>query len=320
MSKADHMLSIIWLLKTRNKMTAKQLAEALEINIRSVYRYIDSLCSSGVPIVAESGHNGGYSILKQFKESPLIFHLDEQKALIHAAAFAREGGYPFGAALNSAIEKLKKYTTYNQLQEINQHLTAFEVIVPGESSKNECALQRIEIAAAEKKSMIINYQKDEQLQPTLRQIDPYGLITWKGKWYIIAYCHLRHEMRSFRVNRILSFKETNITFIRPVHFSAREFFLSNIYPDLSVKEELIVIHIKGSKRIIDELCEHWFISYALLERTCQDAFITLTEKSMLTYMPHILLNFGRGIEIVEPNILKEKMINMAAEILAHYQK
>lgn len=79
MSKADHMLSIIWLLKTRNKMTAKQLAEALEINIRSVYRYIDSLCSSGVPIVAESGHNGGYSILKQFKESPLIFHLESKK-------------------------------------------------------------------------------------------------------------------------------------------------------------------------------------------------------------------------------------------------
>jgi predicted DNA-binding transcriptional regulator YafY len=90
MSKADNMLSILWMLKAEKRVTAKQLAVALEINIRTVYRYIDALCASGVPIVADSGHNGGYSLLHSFNEAPLFFDRDEQKALVHAAIFAKE--------------------------------------------------------------------------------------------------------------------------------------------------------------------------------------------------------------------------------------
>ncbi|MDQ0270902.1 helix-turn-helix transcriptional regulator [Cytobacillus purgationiresistens] len=320
MSKADHMLSIIWLLKTRKKLTAKELAERLEINIRSVYRYIDSLCASGVPIVSEAGHNGGYSMLEQFKESPLVFHLDEQKALIHAAAFAREAGYPFGASLNSAIAKLKNYTTVDQLQEINQHASAFEVITPTTNHGLECFLQQIEMAAAGRTSLLIEYQKNGQEETTLRKVDPYGLIHWKSKWYITAFCHLRNEVRSFRVDRVHKLEVTDALFEKPAHFSPRDFFLDNIYPDLSVKEELVSIHIEGEKRLIDELCEHWFINYALLEKSEQNASLMLSEKSMLTYLPHILLHFGKGLNIIEPPILKEKMIQITSDLLHHYQK
>lgn len=66
MSKADNMLSILWMLKEQKRVTAKQIADALEIHIRTVYRYIDALCASGVPIIADSGHNGGYSLLHDF--------------------------------------------------------------------------------------------------------------------------------------------------------------------------------------------------------------------------------------------------------------
>ncbi|GBK60399.1 hypothetical protein PbDSM24746_04030 [Paenibacillus macerans] len=84
-------------------MTARQLADELEIHIRTVYRCIDSLCASGVPITADSGPNGGYRILGDFMESPLLFDADEQKALVHASIFAREAGYPFSAALERAV-------------------------------------------------------------------------------------------------------------------------------------------------------------------------------------------------------------------------
>lgn len=72
MSKADNMLAILWLLKTKKRMTAKQLANELEIHIRSVYRYIDALCASGVPIIADSGHNGGYHLLHDLTKAPLF--------------------------------------------------------------------------------------------------------------------------------------------------------------------------------------------------------------------------------------------------------
>lgn len=108
MSKADNMLAILSLLRSRKRMTAKQLAEELEIHIRSVYRNIDALCASGVPIVAETGRSGGYRLPDRYAEAPLFFDLDEQKALVHAAAFAREAGYPFGDALGRAVSKLKR--------------------------------------------------------------------------------------------------------------------------------------------------------------------------------------------------------------------
>lgn len=72
MAKNDNMLAILWMLNGESKITAKQIAEKLEINIRTVYRYIDSLCASGVPIVADAGQNGGYSLLKSFVQAPLI--------------------------------------------------------------------------------------------------------------------------------------------------------------------------------------------------------------------------------------------------------
>ncbi len=71
--KNDNMLAILWMLNSGTKITAKQIAERLEINIRTVYRYIDSLCASGVPIVSDAGQNGGYSLLNDFINAPLFF-------------------------------------------------------------------------------------------------------------------------------------------------------------------------------------------------------------------------------------------------------
>ncbi|MGF7047639.1 putative DNA-binding transcriptional regulator YafY [Paenibacillus sp. DS2015] len=65
------MLAILWMLNLGVKMTVKQISEKLEINIRIVYRYIDALCASGVPIISDAGHNGGYSLLNNFIRAPL---------------------------------------------------------------------------------------------------------------------------------------------------------------------------------------------------------------------------------------------------------
>ena len=87
------MMAILWMLNSGRKITAKQISEKLEINIRTVYRYIDALSTSGVPIISDTGHNGGYTLLNNFIESPLLFDVEEQTALFHAAAFAEEAGY-----------------------------------------------------------------------------------------------------------------------------------------------------------------------------------------------------------------------------------
>lgn len=75
MPKMDNMLAILWMLSSGEKITAKQISEKLEINIRTVYRYIDTLSTSGVPIISDPGHNGGYTLLHNFIKAPLFLML-----------------------------------------------------------------------------------------------------------------------------------------------------------------------------------------------------------------------------------------------------
>lgn len=75
MAKIDNVLAILWMLSSGEKVTAKQISEKLEMNIRTVYGYMDTLSISGVPIISDAGHNGGYSLLNKFFEAPLFLIL-----------------------------------------------------------------------------------------------------------------------------------------------------------------------------------------------------------------------------------------------------
>lgn len=320
MSKADNMLAILWLLKTKKKMTAKQLANELEIHIRSVYRYIDALCASGVPIIADSGHNGGYRLLHDLIKAPLFFDVEEQKAFVHAAKFAREAGYPFGDALNRAISKLKRYTNTNQSEEIDRHEKGLDVLSPLPNSSLNSFLQELEISVADDKTLTIVYQKGYQESLQERSIDPYGLMYWKGKWYIVAYCHLRCSIRSFRVDRIQSLSTTNSSFKKPKSFLTRQFFLQNLLPDRENQNQLLTVCIQGAPHAINDLCDHWLFGHALVERSKDKVYFKLDEKTISTYVPNFLLLYGTAIEVLEPTFLKKKLVEVISKLHHHYQK
>ncbi len=314
-----NMLSILWLLKTRKRMTAKQLSEELEINIRTVYRYIDTLCASGVPVISDAGHNGGYSLLHEFIRTPLFFDLNEQKALIHAAKFAQEAGYPFSEVLNGAVSKLKMYTNPEQLEQINRHTAGFDVIHPPVNPALESSLQEIEVSVAEGYSLLMKYHKGNESDPHSRRIDPYGLVYWKGKWYVVAYCHLRQEIRSFRIDRIQSLCRTEDLFDRPMGFSARSFFLKGLLPDSDQLGNLTSIHIQGKTHALDDLCQHWLFGHSLIERSDEQAHFKMEQDSIYTYVPYFLLPYGKSITILEPSFLKEKLVTITSELVTHYK-
>ncbi len=319
MPKNDNMLAILWMLNSGAKITAKQISEKLEINIRTVYRYIDALCASGVPIISDSGHNGGYSLLNNFIRAPLLFDVEEQKALLHAAVFAEEAGYPFGEALSNATEKLKIYSNREQESMLNRHLAGFEVINRIGDPSIRSVLAELEQAVANEYSIEIEYHTSHDDQPRHRVIDPYGMLYWNNKWYTVAFCHLRNEIRSFRAERIVHVKRTQMTFKRPEVFSAREFFLKNLLPDLAGKEELISLIIEGRAEALDDLCLHWFLGHHLKERSSNQAVFLLEEKSMHTYVPHFLLSYGKSIRVIEPLSLKKKLVAVASELMKYYQ-
>jgi len=320
LAKNGNMLAILWMLNSGTKITAKQIAEKLEINIRTVYRYIDSLCESGVPIISDSGQNGGYTLLNNFIQAPLVFNLEEQKALLHGAVFANEAGYPFSEALNKATQKLKMYLNREQENILNRHMTGFEVINRDIDPSVKKTLEELEFAVANEYSEEIEYRSGREEQPVIRVIDPYGMLYWNNKWYTVGFCQLRKKIRSFRVDRITRIQRTQVRFKRPDSFSARQFFLQNLLQDSESTAEMVTVIIGGRSEALEDLCIHWFLGHHVIERSSNQAVFLLDERAVQGYVPYLLLSYGKAVQVIEPQSLKEKLVSIASELMEYYQK
>jgi predicted DNA-binding transcriptional regulator YafY len=273
-----------------------------------------------VPIISDTGHNGGYSLLNNFIRAPLLFDIEEKKALLHAAIFAKEAGYPLSEALDNATSKLKMYSNQEQENILSRHLAGFEVINRMGDPSLQPILAELEQAVANEFSVEMDYRTSHEEQPKNRVIDPYGMVYWNNKWYTVAFCHLRNEIRCFRADRILQIKRTPIIFKRSEAFSAREFFMQNLLPDLVGKHSLISLTIEGRTEALDDLCLHWFLGHHLKERTSNHAIFLLEKKSLHTYVPYLLLPYGKSIQVIEPQSLKEKLVAVASELMEYYQR
>ncbi|PFA69800.1 DNA-binding transcriptional regulator [Bacillus sp. AFS015802] len=319
MPKIDNMLAILWMLRSGKKVTAQQISEKLEINIRTVYRYIDTISTSGVPIVSEPGHNGGYSLLNHFVEAPLFFDVEEQTSLYHAAVFAEEAGYYGGEALNKAISKLSHHSNREQEIKVNQHVTSLEVISRLHPPSMEPLLKELEQAVAEGYSVNILYHKSGEKPLSERMVDPYRMIFWNHKWYVIGFCHLRNDIRSFRVDRMERLMLTENTFNRPENFSARDFFVKNLLPTIEDKEGIMSLVLHGEKSSLDDICQHWFLGHYLQERTSNQAVFLLEKEILHTYVPYLLLPYNQSIKVMEPISLKKRMIEVLSELIEYHQ-
>ncbi|MGG3913356.1 helix-turn-helix transcriptional regulator [Rossellomorea vietnamensis] len=319
MPKTDNMLAILWMLRSGEKMTAKQMSEKLELNIRTVYRYIDTISTSGVPIVSEPGHNGGYSLLNHFVEAPLYFDVEEQTSLFHAAVFAEEAGYYGGEALDRAISKLSNHSNQEQETKVNQHVTSLEVISRSSSPPREPFLKKLERAVADGYSVKILYHKSDEKPLNDRLVDPYRMIYWNHKWYVIGFCHLRNDIRSFRVDRMERLMLTENTFNQPENFSARDYFIKSLLPTIEDKEGIISLVLNGSKSALDDICEHWFLGHYLQERTSNQAVFLLEKEIIHTYVPYLLLPYNTSIKVMEPISVKKRMIEVLSELIEFHQ-
>ena len=137
---------------------------------------------------------------------------------------------------------------------------------------------------------------------------------------MIGFCHLRNAIRSFKVERIESLMLTETKFNRPKNFSARDFFLKNLLPTMEDKKGIISLIISGRKSTLNDLCQHWFLGNYLHKRTSNQVEFLLEKEIMHTYIPHLLLPYGKSIQIVEPMSFKKRLIDVLSELLQFHQE
>lgn len=320
MAKADNLLAILWLLRSRRRVTAAQIAESLEISLRTAYRYIDALSASGVPVIAEAGPEGGYWLPDHFRTVPLFFEQKELVALFQAGLFAARAGYPYSEAMGAALSKVRQNLTPAQAAELERHISGLTVVASLRGGSVEPWLPDLEQAVADGASVELLYWKADAEAPEQRTLDPYGLVYRAGLWYVTGLCHLRGALRDFRVDRIRGLARTGGTFQRPADFRTeaepqgdREWIQERLRQAPPTR-----VRVTGNPWAIANLCEHWYLRHCLLERSGREALFGV-DPTGLEHTAHHLASLGAALRVLEPEALRLKVADLLHRWLQHHQ-
>ncbi|MEM7374998.1 MAG: YafY family protein [Bacteroidota bacterium] len=191
-------------------MTATSLAERHNVSIRTIYRDIRTLEKSGIPIVTEEGK--GYSIMEGYHLPPVLFTEDEANALITVEQLIRKNkDSSLRENVFSAIEKIKAILRYSQKG--NADLLSERIYFGGNQhiKKTSSNLMQIQSAIIHFQVLQIEYHSSEQKR-TSRNIEPFAIYSINGNFLLIAFCRLRNDFRSFRIDFIESLVPHNETF------------------------------------------------------------------------------------------------------------
>ena len=223
-------LAVLALLQTHGRMSGSELAGRLEVNIRTLRRYIIMLQDLGIPIEAERGRNGAYVLSAGFKLPPMMFTNEEALALTVGLISARRLNLAdTDRAVESALAKLERVMPHelkSRVRALTETITLDRNMVSA-TPPDEEVLGVMSGAAQVQQRVHIHYHP-RQGESTERDFDPYGLTYYLSKWYVVGYCHLRKDLRSFRLDRVTQVSRINAFFDRPPQFDVLAYLMQAI--------------------------------------------------------------------------------------------
>jgi predicted DNA-binding transcriptional regulator YafY len=218
------LLTILELLQTHVSLSGEAMARRLEVEPRSVRRYIAMLQDMGMPIEAVRGPGGGYQLRPGFKLPPLMFSEEEATAIVLGLLSTSwlAIGQP-AAAVEGALAKVLRVLPLRARERLSA-MSASLVLSPNQREGQPSAALLLDVSEAiqQRRRIAIDY-RSHQGQSTHRVVEPYGLAGWWNYWYLVGYCCLRRDFRLFRLDRILSTELLAQTFTRDETFDVEAY-------------------------------------------------------------------------------------------------
>ncbi len=198
MRRADRLFQIIQILRHKRLTTAKELAERLEVSTRTIYRDVQDLCLSGIPIEGEAGV--GYMLRQEVSVPPLMFNEVELEAIQVGMRMVQAwGGKELSSAAKQAMIKVEAVLPA-RLQEYQSLMFAPDFYIDSDEFK---FLDMLRKTSREREYLLMDY-KDAKGAVTQRELRPLAIYFWKGLWTLLAWCELRNDFRNFRVDRVVN--------------------------------------------------------------------------------------------------------------------
>lgn len=198
MRRADRLFQIVQHLRLRRSgATARELGRKLGVSDRTIYRDVQDLGRSGVPIEGEAGV--GY-ILRGFDIPPLMFTREEIEALVVGARMVETWTTDqLSAAARQALDKIQAALPERLRTELDKpRMYAMDLRPKGV----RVPLDVIRLAITETRLIEFEYRK-EGSEPAHRAVQPLGLYFWGNVWTLAAWCELRNDFRNFRLDRMI---------------------------------------------------------------------------------------------------------------------
>ena len=202
--KADRLLSILLLLQTRGRVPAHELAERLEVSVRTIYRDVEALSASGVPVYAERGRHGGIELLAGFRTDVTGLTADESRALFILAAQGAHAALGLDAALGSALRKVTAAlpAPYRPAAEVTSRRILVDATRWKGGPQKAVDLEVLQDAVFADRRLRLRYRHSGEPEPRTYTVDPYGLVSKAGVWYLVADRRARPQL--FRADRVRS--------------------------------------------------------------------------------------------------------------------
>jgi predicted DNA-binding transcriptional regulator YafY len=322
MNKTDRLLAIVLELQGKGRQRAEDLAATFEISKRTIYRDIEALCEAGIPVVSIPGQ--GYSLMEGYFLPPLSFSADEATMLLLGSDFmAQNFDAQYRAAAQSASRKIASVLSEQHRETVRSLQKSIRFIASNANKAKDDAeialLQQLRRAIIERITVRFTYhtrhRRSEDAHegmregaPTTREADPYGLIHLRDSWHLSAYCHLRNDVRIFRLDRMENLELLPHTFQRPPDFEMRP----PREPDTP-----ILVRALFDAEVARWVRESHFFFITSLEDTSDGLLVTLNARQESDVLPW-LLGWGRHVRILEPASLCQKLLEEISAIQKRY--
>lgn len=316
MNRTDRLLAIVLELQGKKRQRAEDLADTFEVSKRTIYRDILALSEMGVPVVAVPGL--GYSLIEGYFLPPLRFSTDEAIMLLLGSDFmSKNFDAEYSLAAQSAGRKIMGVLPDSLRDEVRSLQESIRFVVRDGLGPNvEQMLQQIRRAIIKRQGVVFEYHTRHRRDDSgssawsSREADPYGLVHMAGSWYMVAYCHMRQGVRSFRIERMENLRLLDRHFTRPPGFTLNR---------AQGEPRNIVVRALFDDEVAAWVKESPSFFAVALEDVPEGLLVTLNvreERDVLQW----LLSWGRHVRVLEPQSLAQMMADEAESILQNHRK
>ncbi|HEY8389997.1 MAG TPA: YafY family protein [Clostridia bacterium] len=300
--KINRLLEIVILLLNRGTITAKELANRFQVSIRTIYRDIDVLSLAGVPVLTNKGNGGGISLLENYSFNKTLLSEHESETLLLALKTLQATKYP---EINLILEKIS--AVYKHVNSSDWVHIDFS---PWASRPNEFnKFIEIKKAILDRKRISFDYI-NSMGDKSSRVAEPMKMIFKGQAWYLLAYCNIKNDFRTFKISRIKNVKVSNEEFERRQYIEKNKDDFQNAQSFISLK---LKFYPQVLYRLYDDFDEE------MLQKNNDGSYIVQVELPEDEWVYGYLLSFGSFVEVLEPQHIRDIIADRAKKLLQYYK-